>query len=190
MYQLTPSGAGWTKNILYTFTGGSDGKYPGGVFRDQAGNLYGTAINGGAYGRGVIFELTPSTGGGWTLTVLHTFQGSDGDLPTSLMLDHSGNMYGTTSMGGLYDGGTVFEMTPSGASWIYSVLYSFSNMGGPGPEGGVTRDAAGNLYGTTYFGAGGRAPGEVFKLTFSNGIWTETILHTFDGRSGTFPPAT
>ena len=125
----------------------------GGLILDAAGNLYGTTYCGGAYGRGTVFELTPNGDGSWTESVLHSFNGSDGDDPycrpdlrrsrKSLRHDRSG--------GGAYGAGTVFELTPNGdGSWTESVLHSFNGSDGADPHSGLIFDAAGNLYGTTY----------------------------------------
>jgi uncharacterized repeat protein (TIGR03803 family) len=184
VYELTPSGGGWTENILHSF-GYSDGAYPySRVIRDSAGNLYGTTWGGGANGAGTVFELTPS-GSGWTHTVLYSFQpASDGGNPYSgLMFDSSGNLYGATSSGGSGGGGTVFKLTPAGnGTWTYSVIYSFTGANDCGPQNNLAMDQAGNLYGTTYCD-GANKLGNVFKLTPTGGGWTYTSLHDFTGGS-------
>jgi len=186
IYKLVPSGNNhWTLNVLYTFTGGPDGTAPlSGVILDGSGNLYGTASEGGIStcqsGCGTVFELSPS-GGGWTLTTLHPFQGSDGQTPVGgLIFDAAGNLYGTTSLGGANGGGTVFELSPSHGSWTLTTLYSFS--GNLGPYGALTMDAAGNLYGTT-LKDGANGQGAVFKLTKNGQSWMYTSLHDFTGGS-------
>jgi uncharacterized repeat protein (TIGR03803 family) len=166
---------------LYRFKGTKDGGNPmGGLIADSAGNLYGTAQNygnlkcnkrGGNPGCGTVFKLNP-TG---KLTVLHTFAGSpDGATPSErLTLDKQGNLYGTTSFGGNagcnggYSCGVVFEISAGGAE---SVLHTFTGgaMDGEVPYGGVVRDKAGNLYGTTVSGGVGpcnEGCGIAFKLT-------------------------
>ena len=183
VFELTPSNGGWTESVIYTFTGGSDGASPAaGVIFDQAGNLYGTTWTGGnpgcfAGGCGTVFELTPS-GSGWVVKVLYSFQGgSDGGDPNAgLMFDGSGNLYGTTTTGGLDNDGTVFELTPSGGGWTFDPLYSFTGIWGS--SGSLVMDASGNLYGTTTDG-GAYGYGSVFKLTPSGGSWTYTSLHDF-----------
>jgi len=110
VFELTPSG---TETVLHSFEpGDGDGTDPhGALVRDEAGNLYGTTYEGGAHGRGTVFELTPAG----AETVLHSFQqnGKDGTYPVAgLVLDASGNLYGTTSKGGKYKCGTVFEVVP------------------------------------------------------------------------------
>lgn len=103
----------WTETTLYLFAGGC-GTFPNSALTmDAAGNLYGTAAQGGAYGNGTVFKLTNS-GGSWTCTSLHNFTGgSDGALPVSnVIFDAAGNLYGTAQVGGAYGNGVVFEITP------------------------------------------------------------------------------
>ena len=179
-FELTPSGGGFTENVLYQFTGGNDGSAPvAGVISDGAGNLYGTAGGGGAFGFGTVFELTGS-GASRTEQTLYSFQnGSDGATPNGgLIFDASGNLYGSTSSGGAGGGGTVFELIRSGGSFTFNLLFSFTGTGGPGAN--LTRDAAGNIYGTTT-NDGAFGQGSVFKLTPSGGGYTLTSLHDFTG---------
>jgi len=183
---LTSSALSQVKyKTLYGFTGSKDGSGPGaGLTFDATGNLYGTTENGGAYGDGVVFELTPTSGGGWEETVLHSFSGSDGSAPASasLIFDSAGNLYGTTHAGGTYGSGTVFELTSNGdGTWQESVLYSFNGTSGSAPIAGLIFDAAGNLFGTTSAG-GTYNSGTVFQLTSSgNGSWNESVLYSFTG---------
>ncbi len=181
-----------SENVLYNFTGGSDGSLPyAGLIFDSVGNLYGTTYEGGANGAGTVFELTPSNGG-WTETVLYNFctqsNCSDGDDPLgSLIFDSAGNLYGTTSGGGTHQYGTIFILRPSAGSWAETVLYSFQGgTDGEFPVAGVTLDNAGNLYGTTEYG-GVSNYGTVFELNTSG---NETVLYSFiDGTDGAFPYA-
>jgi uncharacterized repeat protein (TIGR03803 family) len=104
----------WAASLLHSFSG-SDGAYPwGGVILDPAGNLYGTTTEGGTENSGTVFELTPGAKNKWTYTLLYSFSGgTDGNYPTgSLVLDNAGNLYGTTSSGGAYGQGVVYEITP------------------------------------------------------------------------------
>ena len=188
VYKLTPSYGYWTEDTLHTFTEGSDGTGPNsGVVFDTAGNLYGTTSTGGGgcFGNlcGAVYELSPS-GSGWTETILYAFQGgTDGQSPIGgVIFDPAGNLYGTTSTGGAGGGGTAFELSPSGNSWTFNLLSSFSGGYGAGPLASLTRDMAGNLYGTTA-GAGTYQHGSVFRLTPSGGGWTETDLYDFTGGS-------
>jgi uncharacterized repeat protein (TIGR03803 family) len=115
VFELKPSNGAWTESVLFYFPCGNAGCFPsGGLVFDKLGNLYGTTENGGLYGGGTVFQLTP-TNGNWTESVLHSFgAGADGSDPTgSLILDTSGNLYGTTvSGGGTGKSGVVFEITP------------------------------------------------------------------------------
>jgi uncharacterized repeat protein (TIGR03803 family) len=175
------------EQVLYYFTGGSDGAYPrGSLVRDAAGNLYGITDSGGAYGRGTIFAVNDS---GFA-KVLYSFTGgTDGGQPDDgLIRDSAGNFYGTTQGGGAFGYGTVFRLNRAGTE---TVLYSFTGgADGADPETALTRDGAGNLYGTA---AGGgdtscEAPygcGTVFKLDPTG---TETVLYAFNGAAdGAFP---
>jgi uncharacterized repeat protein (TIGR03803 family) len=191
VFKLSPSGSGWTKSILYSFTGGSDGNAPyAGLTFDQAGNLYGTTVSGGLYGKGVVFELSPS-GSGWTESVLYSFTGgNDGAGPFSgLIFDPSGNLYGATSYAGENNAGTVFQLTPSNGSWSLETLYSLSE--GTGPYSNLVMDQAGNLYGATLEG-GPFQGGTVFELSKSGGGWAYTLLYAFCvdpscNQGGSFP---
>jgi uncharacterized repeat protein (TIGR03803 family) len=181
----------WTETPLYKFSGHSDGSTPYGatlVF-DAAGNLYGTTFGGGGgsctAGCGVVFKLTPSAGG-WTESVLHTFTGgTDGASPwAGVTLDQAGNLYGTTSAGGVYGYGTVYELSPSGSGWTETTLHSFQrSTEGANPYSGLIFDHAGNLYGATQYGGSGGG-GTVFELTPAGGGWTFATLYSFNGSGG------
>jgi uncharacterized repeat protein (TIGR03803 family) len=165
VYQLKRSKSGWTENILYNFQGGNDGSVPyAGVIFDSLGNLYGGATGGGTGAGGTIFELTPSNGG-WTFSVLYNISGWSFSGPfRNLMMDASGNLYGTTHCDGTYQAGTVYKLTPSGSTWTYTSLYVFTG----GTDGyfvysALVFDKQGNLYGTTEDG-GPNYEGMVFKI--------------------------
>ena len=178
-----------TFTVIYTFTGGSDGANPlAGFAIDGLGNLYGTATYGGTPGDGVVFKLSASG----QETVLHAFTGgTDGANPeASLIMDKSGNLYGTTYSGGVSNAGTVFMVTRGGKE---KVLHSFAGgTDGASPVAGLTMDNAGNLYGTTTAG-GSSGNGTVFKLavpTVAGGAWKESLLYSFgSGTDGTIPVA-
>ena len=178
--------APWTETVLYEFTG-PDGSFPGygDLVFDKAGNIYGTTTQGGAYGQGVVFELTPSNGG-WTESVIYSFSGyADGSQPYGgVIFDSSGNLYGTTSAGGQYFKGTVFELTPSNGGWSETVLHSFQTSEGTFPVGGLIFDPSGDLIGTTESGGIDGYDGSVFELSPSNGGWTFSVLHLFDHSAG------
>ena len=141
---------------------------------DAGGNIYGSAPTGD-HGAGVVYEISPKTGGGWTYHVLHSFRGPDGAIPGQLIVDPAGNLYGTTFGGGTGQG-TVFKLAPvSGSPWTESVLYNFPAGGEPLPY--LAMDAAGNLYGTA---AGGTGDGGVaFELSPSGGSWSESVIYDF-----------
>jgi uncharacterized repeat protein (TIGR03803 family) len=212
VFELTPNAAGtaWTETVLHSFCSAArcaDGKFPdAGLIMDKSGNLYGNTVDGGAHyianycpsGCGTVFELTPDKARtAWTETVLHSFgsfcseAGCDGENPfAGLIMDKSGNLYGTTEVGGAYDEGTVFELTPNRArtAWTETVLYSFCTEyyltcpGGGEPFAGLIMDASGNLYGTTpYYGTSRYGGGTVFELTPNKArtAWTETVLYSF-----------
>jgi uncharacterized repeat protein (TIGR03803 family) len=163
IFQLTPSGSGWTKTILHTFNPATDGGYPGAVVRDQAGNLYGMAA-ASAYGEpGNVWELSPAEGG-WTFTVLYWFATSVYNGSAALAMDASGNLYGVTAYGGTYSNGNVFKLARSEGGWTYTDLYDFTGGNdGCHPLGSVTLDADGNIYGTTS-DCGADGGGTVYKL--------------------------
>jgi len=198
-FELSPrQGGGWTETVLRSFdNSGTGGAYPyGDLLLDHAGNLYSTTGTGGSTGDGVVFELSPRQGGGWTETVLHTFafNGTDGADPgfVNLIFDGAGNLYGTTTEGGIYDVGTVVKLTPQGAGggWGETVIYNFG-LGADGaiPYAGLVMDSAGNLYGTTVIG-GIHGWGTAFELSpDGSGGWTEKVLHSFNrnGSDGAQP---
>jgi uncharacterized repeat protein (TIGR03803 family) len=173
-----------TFTLLYTFTGGADGRTPGGgVILDAAGNLYGTTTQGGnlacSQGCGTVFKVD----GAGKEIVLHSFTGTgagDGEYPTAaLVMDGQGNLYGTTAVGGTSGHGTVFKVDTTGKE---TVLHSFSGASWEGafPNGGVVRDGQGNLYGTTEAGGTSNC-GTVFKLDPTG---KETVLYSFTGTGG------
>jgi uncharacterized repeat protein (TIGR03803 family) len=185
VYELTPVSDGWKETVLYNFTGGLDGADPyyADVIFDGAGNLYGTTVQGGTFNQGTVFKLTP-TGNGWSESVLYSFAGGkDGAWPyAGLIFSPAGNLYGTTSIGGVYSSGTVFELTPGAdGQWTESVIHTFNGKDGVSPLGGLVFDKAGRLYGVTQ-GGGAHNAGAVFQLgVSSSGQWTEKILHSFTG---------
>ncbi len=198
VFELSPGTGGvWTEKTLFTFAQyGTTGALPqSNLIFDSKGNLYGTtyqtAANGGC---GVVFELTPSTGGTWTEKVLHTFTNQpDGCGPIGgLIFDAKGNLYGTTTNAGDnptgYAEGTVFELSPAtNGTWTEKLLYTFTGANGSAdgndPKGALIFDAKGNLYGTTQQAGGGHNAGVVFELSpTSSGPWTEKILYSFQGQ--------
>ena len=171
VFKLKPpvsQGGAWTEGVIYRFTGGADGGSPNGLIIDKTGNLYGTTSAGGQ-SYGLVFELSPTSGGAWTQSVLYTFtNGSDGAQSyANLLFDKQGNLYGTTSAGGLNNNGSVFELTPPavlGGPWTETTVYDFKGgHDGQTPYSGLTFGYRGQLYGTTSLGGGPKA-GTVFRI--------------------------
>ena len=170
VFKVFKSGGVWKEKVIYSFTGGQDGGEPkGALIRDKNGALYGTTYAGGGTNEGVVFMLSRS-GGKWTETTLHFFDSSKGDGANplaGLTWSPSGSLYGTTAYGGgcgPSGTGTVFELTQSGGVWTEAVLHCFEGSGdGSYPQGRVTLDKDGALYGTTVFG-GAANLGTVWKI--------------------------
>jgi len=159
VFKITPFGE---ETVLHSFSGSPDGSYPvASLVLDPQGNLYGTTEGGGAHGMGMVFEVN-SAG---EEQILYSFKGgADGGRPAAnLVRDRSGNLYGVTSMDGMYTFGTVFKLTRNGKK---EVLHSFSGYPDDGgyPMGALVLDTQGNLYGTTSIGGANRV-GIVFKFT-------------------------
>jgi hypothetical protein len=195
-----------TETVAYTFQGGTpDGANPNaGLISDGLGNLYGTTPGGGTYG--TVFKLIPLAGGQWGEQIIHYFTGADGSGPQAgLVMDHHGNLYGTTSGGGNYNQGVAFQLRPVSGGWTFAVLHNFNfdgvnNFDGARPYAKLRLDKKGNLYGTTEFGGTGPCSyfgpasfpkgqipsgcGTVFKLSpHPDGTWSEKILYNFQGGS-------
>jgi uncharacterized repeat protein (TIGR03803 family) len=198
---LSTGAAASTERILHSFTGNPDGYDPSGgsLTFDKAGNIYCATYNGGtgtgtfcSLGCGTIFKLT-RTNSGWTESVIYNFAGgtADGSQPNGdLVIDSSGNLYGTTYFGGAYTYGTVFELTPTGSGWSKKILHSFaSGSDGVWPTAGMVIDGKGNLYGVAAYGGGGTVDGGIaFELSPSAHGFVYTILHVFgNGADGANP---
>lgn len=172
--------------VIYSFAGSTgDGANPHrAVAISGGGTLYGTTVYGGTSNDGVIYKLAPS-GGSWTESVLHNFAGTtaDGAEPDGDLLLNGTSLYGTTSIGGTSNDGTVFQEKNSSGTWTESVLYSFTGSGGDGngPFAGVILNDS-VLYGTTFCG-GTSGGGTVYSLT-PGSPWTESVLYSFGGASG------
>ncbi|MBZ5572072.1 MAG: hypothetical protein LAO09_09345 [Acidobacteriia bacterium] len=192
-WELAPQpGGGWTGTVLYSFFGVNGAQPVGGLVMDAGGNLYGTTLGGGANGGfGTVFELSPPPQPGlpWTETVLHSFTGGyDGNAPVGgVISDQTGNLYGTTQVGGAFNGGAVFQLSPpvAGGAWTLTVLHSFKAKPGvsAAPRASLTITAAGALIGTTSQGGPGQH-GTVFGLRpppVPGGPWGYQTLHSFQG---------
>ena len=193
VFELSPNG---TETVLYNFGSAGDGANPNaGLVFDSSGDLFGTTVNGGTFGGGTAFELSPNGAGGWTETGLYSFGGTptDGLNPYSgLIFDNSGNLYGTTANGGTFGGGTAFELLPNSTTircCRENPVYNFgANTDGANPHGGLVFDHSGNLYGTTVNG-GMYSGGTAFELSPNGGgDYTETGLYSFgNGSDGKNP---
>lgn len=203
VFELSPSGGGWTETILYRFcpTIGSctDGEEPySSLVFDKSGNLYGTTFAGSS-GFGTVFEVSPNGSGGYTETVIHSFAGgTDGaDPQTPVAIDSSGNLYGTSYGGGALQCGIggegcglVYKLSPVQGGWSYTVIQNFTGFDGGFPDSSLLLDTAGNLYGTTRFQGligpcgliGFIGCGAVFELSPNgSGGYTESVIYRFAG---------
>ncbi len=221
-------GAGWNGSVFKLTPHGSHYKYtqvfvpdasPEAVGVDSSGAIYGPAYYGGkdaptcpVYGCGIVFKLTPS-GHGYKETAFYFGGGRGGHTPNRpLILDQSGNLYGTTGRGGLYPGwcagathgcGVAFKLTPSAHGYKETVIYYFVPKGrgrAVTPEAGFLADSTGALYGTTAVGGSYRERcdiasqppgcGTVFKLTPSGSRYEESVLYEFRGGDDGISPNT
>jgi uncharacterized repeat protein (TIGR03803 family) len=201
VYELSPTTSGvWQLTVLYSSPALDQGGFPEAALTpDSAGNFYSTTSGGGAYYAGTVFELTPTVGGGWAGTTLFSFDSKDGgkdgnQIDSTMVVDASGNLYGTAYGGGAHRAGTVWELSPQiGGGWAFKELFNFTggdDGGNPFPHpGALVMDSAGNLYGTTESG-GQSGDGVVFELSpTAGGPWREKVLYSFGGRDGIQPDA-
>jgi uncharacterized repeat protein (TIGR03803 family) len=167
VYQLTPSGSGWTEHTLYTFHDSTDGAEPSaGLVADGDGNLYGATCCGDENG-GTLFYLSPS-GGSWSFYLVYDLVGTGPGPSANLVRDGAGNLYGASWGDGRYGRGVVFKLTPTNNGWIYTSLHDFTGgSDGGNAEGGLAIDGEGNIYGTTYQGGLQSCAycGVVYKIT-------------------------
>ena len=170
LFALTPGGS---QSVLHDFCLADDCRDGRNVrfnmWVDGTGNIFGATGEGGAHGGGTVFELSPGSGGGWTLTTLYDFcslaQCIDGREPLATpVMDAGGNLYGTTGKGGAHKKGTLFKLAPVGGDWQESVLHDFCDEK-PCPDGNepgqVVLDPSERVLGTTFFGKAGNANGGV-----------------------------
>jgi uncharacterized repeat protein (TIGR03803 family) len=202
-YKLTNDGGTWTQTVIHAFSGGDDGSGPGARLTvDENGDVYGMAPTAGANGFGTIYKIHPMNGGTWDFQVIHTFTGgADGSTGSAgRMIVRDGHLFGAATTGGSHESGVVFQLTPTDmGEWHFKTIYSFRGApDGVFPYGALLFDAAGNIYGTTYYG-GVNGVGAVYKLSRfeSKGPgadlrpveWHETVLYSFqdDGVDGNSP---
>ncbi|MBA3916436.1 MAG: hypothetical protein H0X25_21845 [Acidobacteriales bacterium] len=171
-FELSPVDGGWKETILHQFASPDGGVPTDTLTFDSSGHLFGTTTSYGRYSKGTVFELSPTGAGTWKLTVLYDFgsHSEDGYSPFSgVTLSSTGTIYGTTTVGGKYGLGTIFQLSPNaGEAWNQTVLYDFSGYwfgrsDGAYPYGKLTLDPSDNLYGTTVSG-GSSDGGLVFDI--------------------------
>jgi len=199
IFELARSGNRYKYQVLHSFDGNLEGGVPvTALILDTAGNLYGTAVSGGANFGGTAFELMPNADHTqWTYSVLINFCSApgagciQGQVPESALTyagassgqpyDGTSTLYGTVQQGGANGGGAVYSLTPSGGSWTGALVYSFCSVSacadGEFPVGQLGLDVAGNLYGTTAGGGNLDGNGVVYKVAKRTG--SETVLHSF-----------
>jgi uncharacterized repeat protein (TIGR03803 family) len=187
VFKLTKNGSNYTLSSLAAFKGASNGSSPiSGLISDSSGNFFGTTDGGGSTGYGTVFELVKN-GTSYTVKTLATFSDALGGDPfAGLTADSSGNLFGTTSLGGSGGDGTVFELVKQGASYVFNTLVSFTGLNGSTPYGELIVDSLGNLFGTTYLG-GAKGAGSVFELAKNGSGYTMTTLMSFSGKNGADP---
>jgi uncharacterized repeat protein (TIGR03803 family) len=191
-FELSPSGdGGYTYSIVYQFAS-SNGEDAGGPYgplsMDSHGNIYGTSESGGLYGYGAVFKLAPSETG-WTESVIFNLTDDYGNYPQAygVVPDDAGNLYGTTTYGGPYAVGTVYELSPQPGFWNRAILYSFTGSDDGAYPYGLVIGPSGTLYGVSSSG-GSYSWGNVYQVQSSGGIWTQSVLHQFtDGTDGSRP---
>ena len=207
IYKFSPRSSGGIMQNLYRFLGPPDGLFPNGVVIGPDGALYGTTQAGGignchdGAGCGMAFRLHPpsnpcrSVSCSWIENKMTNFFPQTGWLPenSTAVFDAQGNMYGTASQDEQNGAGVVYELSRSGGGWLQTVIYRFTGLSdGSGPIGGLTMDAAGNLYGTTTQGGdltcySNLGCGTVYKLSRSGNGWIEQTLHAFHTGEGQRP---
>lgn len=195
VFVLTPpasAGESWTESVIYD---GSAFHLYGGIALDSVGAIYGTQILGGTNNQGLVFKLTPLAGGGYSAATIYNFGGTfsgDAEEPYGLLsIDRSGNLYGTTHIGGSSNIGAVYKLTPPhGGTGAYTetVIYSFTGGAtGCHPDGNLLLDRSGQIYGTTTECGGTANAGMVFRLSSpksGSSPWTETVIKRFGSATG------
>jgi len=199
IFRLTPGAPGkhWHFKLLYKFKGQRDGGWPlTPLFLDSSGAIYGASELGGLNGKGcsqqfgcgAIFQLVPPAhpDGPWPPKVLYEFQGAnDGGNPSTMIMDSTGTIYGTTSYGGEFNKncplgcGVIFQLFPVNGTWAYKVLYAFHGAPHESPWGNLVEDANGNLFGLS--GTYSSGYGDIFELSppagGGTGAWTLSYIH-------------
>jgi uncharacterized repeat protein (TIGR03803 family) len=186
VFKLSPTdGTSWRESILHRFAGLPDGENPfGQMVFDSSGDLFGTTLEGGAAcegfssGCGIVYELARSSSGEWGESVLHAFDSIDGQTPNSLVQDASGNLFGTTSLGGNDGCGTIFELSPSSEGWTFSSVYQLSGGTSDGNDPVTVIANGGNLY-VAVTNSPLSIGGDIIELSPSSTGWSESPLFVF-----------
>jgi uncharacterized repeat protein (TIGR03803 family) len=193
VFKLTPAAGGWSESIFFNFNGQEAAWPTSPLTFDSSGNIYGSTFFGGFLNDGAAFKISLT---GSEFTGLHDFgpRAHDGTNPRSgVIFDKLGNAYGTTTGGGKYGNGTVFQLSPiTGGGWKEEILHSFDDADGWQPSPGLVMDDAGNLYGTTGFGGSSSACdsgcGVVYEISpKSEGGWSEKVVFNFNNTNGANP---
>jgi len=176
VYELSPvAGGGWTFSIVQTFTQTQGDILIGRLLLDTAGNLYGTAEQGGSGNCGLVYELSPGSGGTWTEQSIFDFPagGLSGCDPTNgVVMDAAGNLYGIAG-GGASDEGVVYQLTQANGVWSENLLFTL-----PGTQTAPTTPVAIDATGNLYFGN----ESDIFEVSpVPGGGWTANSIHTFHG---------
>jgi len=185
LFELIPNGkGGWNPKAIFTFTNTAKyGSNPNGtVVLDSAGNIYGTTYSGGANGKGTVYKLTKGTSGRWTPHVLYAFGNYGANPLAGVVFDSAGNIYGTTTQGGRFGAGGIFELIAlSGGGYKYRVVFGFDGEDGNGSYASMITDGV-HLYGTTYIG-GVNGDGSVFAVNPHATVTTTTLTCSPDPSS-------
>jgi len=202
VYKLSPAAHGWNLTILHSFTGGKDGSNPTGLAFGASGSLIGITQYGGSssqcsVGCGVVFQLARNSSGAWQETKLLDFAGGyGGEKPVGILLDASGNIFGSASGGNntCYAGycGVVFKLSQSSSGWKESIIYRFHGSDGSLPNPSLIFDSTGRIYGSTSEGGKGcntvTGCGTVFQLSLKNAVWSESVIHAFTDQADGYMP--
>ena len=198
LYELVPpakAGAAWTHLVLHAFTNtANDGRLPNAPPVLSSSTIYGVTQQGGQYDSGIVYKFVPGKSGG-TYSVLYSFGGNnDASWPNGpVLLDSSGSLYGVTSLGGAFNSGAVYKLSPpqSTGPWTESILFPFgggSQSSGITPVGNLLFDSLGNLYGVAESG-GASQLGVAYELSPTTGSWTQYVLFNFSKTAGSAPLA-
>jgi hypothetical protein len=211
VFEIKQTSTGWQYHVVHKFHGPRhDDELPAGLIFDKAGNPYGTTFSFGHStcitqhsDCGTVFELSPTSKGGWEQTILYTFiGGADGAFPVgNLVLDSVGNLYSVTQAGGSFNGnlcstfgcGLAYELSPGASGWTETVLYTFTGgSDGAYPISQLQLDSKGNVFGIALAGGvsgcyGGGGCGTVFALSPNGSGWKFTAVYSFSGTDGEPP---